>query len=358
MVKELFIHPTDLIKDALVIMNERAKGILLIVDQEEKLLGTMTDGDIRRAILAGQDLNEPVTQLLPKKAGRYKEPITASVGTDFDTMLNLLRENVIRHLPILDPSGRVVDLITWEDLVEETHEEMYGMIMAGGTGSRLRPLTQSIPKPMLPIGDRPVMEYIVDQFFRIGIRRIYVSTHFMPEAIIGHFGSGEKFGVNFHYVNEEIPLGTAGCLGLLPNIDRPLVCVNGDILTNLDVRAMFAFHKTSNSPMTVAVRDYSVQIEYGVVDIQNLLVRAVREKPRINQYINAGIYIVEPQVLDYVPKNKEFNMTDLIQALIGDGQQVSAYPVLEYWLDIGQLKDYQQGEKDIKDGKLNSKAGL
>jgi NDP-sugar pyrophosphorylase family protein len=226
--------------------------------------------------------------------------------------------------------------------------------MAGGSGTRLRPLTEDLPKPMLPIGGRPLMERLVEQLQQAGIRQVNVTTHYKPEKIVEHFGDGHAFGVEMRYVNEDRPLGTGGALGLIAPPQETLLVINGDIVTQVSFRAMLAFHQEHQAKMTVAVRRYEVQVPYGVVECEGSQVRQLREKPQLGFLVNAGIYLLEPSVYEFIPHGQHFNMTDLIQWVLEAGQTVVSFPIREYWLDIGQHPDYVQAQDDVRNGRLSS----
>jgi NDP-sugar pyrophosphorylase family protein len=229
---------------------------------------------------------------------------------------------------------------------------LQAVIMAGGYGMRMRPLTEELPKTMLPVGDRPLMELIISQLRRTGIRRVNIATHYLSDKIKDHFGDGQDFGIELSYVTEDRPLGTAGALGLLEPTENPLLIINGDILTRVNFKAMLDFHRENKAALTVAVRKYDMNVPYGVIESEGALVRALVEKPLLNFLVNAGIYLLEPAVHRYIPNNRHLNMTDLIQRLIDDGQAVASFPIMEYWLDIGNDVDYAQAQKDMKNGGL------
>lgn len=349
----LFVRPDQSIRAAITCIDRGARGIALVVDDERRLIGTISDGDVRRAMLAAIDMDTPVSALLERKASSvYPKPVTASVGTDRETLLQTMKEFVIQQIPLLDADGCVVDLVTWEELIPAEDLPLQAVIMAGGIGTRLRPLTEEMPKPMLPVGGRPLMERIIAQLQQVGIRQVNVTTHYKPEKIIEHFGDGHAFGVALNYVNEDRPLGTGGALGLLPTPQQPLLVINGDILTQVDFRAMLAFHREHHAEMTVAVRRYVVQVQYGVVECEGPYVRQLQEKPQVGFLVNAGIYLLEPSVYDLIPNGEHFNMTELIQWLLDAKRTVVSFPVREYWLDIGQQVDYAQAQDDVKNGRI------
>ena len=349
----LCITPDSPIRQAIACIERNNKGIVLVTDEERQLLGTITDGDVRRAILAGESLDAPVSELLARKAGSpYPQPVTAPVGTERAALLQLMQERVIRQVPLLDDDGRVVGLATMDELLPDRVLPLQAVIMAGGFGARLRPLTEDRPKPMLPVGDRPLLELIIEQLRQAGIHRLNITTHYMAKKIIEHFGDGRDFGVELNYVTEDRPLGTAGALGLMQTPEETLLVINGDILTRLDFRAMLAYHRECGADLTVAVRQYTVHIPYGVLECEGTRVRQVREKPLLSFLVNAGIYLLEPSVHRYIPNGQRFDMTDLIQRLIEEGRPVMSFLTVEYWLDIGQSVDYEKAQKDLRNGRI------
>jgi NDP-sugar pyrophosphorylase family protein len=205
---------------------------------------------------------------------------------------------------------------------------------------------------MLLVGDRPLLELIIEQLSGSGIHKVNITTHYKPEKITEHFGDGSGFGVELNYVNEEQPLGTAGALGLMEESDEPLLVINGDILTRIDFRALFAYHHEHRADLTVAVRQYDLKVPYGVVECDGPMVSGLREKPVINFFVNAGVYLLQPSVRRLIGNGERLDMTDLIQRLLEAGRPVASFPVLEYWLDIGQLPDYEQAQEDVRTGKL------
>jgi len=231
---------------------------------------------------------------------------------------------------------------------------LQAVIMAGGGGTRLRPLTENVPKPMLPVNDRPLMELIIEQLSQAGIRQVNVTTHYKGQQIVDHFGDGQDFGVELNYINEDRPLGTAGALGLMKTPQEPVLVINGDVLTQLNFRAMFDYHREHQADLTVAVRKYDLNVPYGVIESDGAFVRGLVEKPLLSFFVNAGIYLLEPSVHRYIPHGQRFDMTDLIQRLLEEERPVVSFPVVEYWLDIGLHADYKQAQEDIENRRLES----
>ena len=349
-VEPILIGEGATIQQTMRCIDRGACGIAIIVDAQRRLAATITDGDIRRGVLAGAVLDQPVDTLLDAKASMYTHPTTAPLGTPDRVMLQLMQRAKVRHLPLLDAEQRVAGLILIDDLAPQPFPE--AVIMAGGFGKRLAPLTTQTPKPMLPVGDRPLMELTIEQLRKAGIGRVNVTTHYLSQQITDHFGDGSDFGVELNYVTEDRPFGTAGALALMDQPDQPLLVINGDILTRVDFRAMIEFHRQHQADATVGVRRYEIQVPYGVVECDGAAVRALQEKPSLRFFVNAGIYLLEPSVLRFVPEGRRYDMTDLIDRLVSERCRVVSFPVLEYWLDIGRLDDYQRAQEDHKNGRL------
>jgi dTDP-glucose pyrophosphorylase len=330
-------------------------GVVLIVDAEHRLLGTITDGDIRRAVLANTDLDQPVSAVLPlKETSPSAGPITAGMGADEGILIGLFREHRIRHLPLVDVENRVVALVTPEEFISEQRTLPQAVVMTGGMGTRLSPLTIETPKSMLPIGDRPLLEIIVQQLHEAGIQQVNLSVHHKSEKITEHFGDGSNFGVDINYVTEDLPLGTAGGLGLMEKPKDTLLVMNGDILTQVNFHDMLAYHRENNADLTLAVQQYTVQLPYGVVECDGPVVRNLTEKPETNFLVNAGMYLLEPVVHGFIPKGEQCDMTELIQRVLDDGLTVVAFPLREYWVDIGEHADYEKANRDVEMGKIGS----
>lgn len=352
-VNDLLLPLDATIEEAIACIDRSGKiSLALLVEQGGRLLNTISDGDVRRGLLHGLALTDLATELLPIKAKMPNPfPVTARIGTDEATLLELMQNRGVRQLPLTDLKGRIVDVVTLGDLLPEAPHPLQAIVMAGGQGTRLRPLTEEVPKPMLPVGGRPLMEHIIEQLREVGVRKVNVATHYQAEKIVDHFGDGSGFGVEISYVNEETPLGTGGALGLMTPPKEPLLVINGDILTDVDFRSMQVFHREHEADMTVAVRRFEVQVPYGVVECEGPRLTGLREKPQIGFFVNAGIYLLEPAVYQYVPANHHLNMTDLIQTLMREGKTVVSFPVREYWLDIGQHADYARAQEDAANGR-------
>jgi dTDP-glucose pyrophosphorylase/CBS domain-containing protein len=347
--RKVIIPPGLTISLAVPILDRAGLGILLLCDEDRKLLGVLTDGDIRRAILHNISFNKPCSAIATRK------PLTAPPNVSPGEAMHLMdcgRSFVINHLPLIDEGGRIVALLLRRDLVSESELRLSAVIMAGGFGKRLFPLTRDIPKPMLPVGDRPLMQRTVERLRDAGISRVNVTTHYHHDKIAEHFGDGREFGVEMNYVTEDQPLGTAGALALMEAPDEPLLVINGDILTQVDFRAMLAYHREHEADLTVGMRNFDFQVPYGVLECEGAMVRHVREKPKLCFLANGGIYLLEPSVYPWIAAGERCDMTDLIQRLIDADRRVIGFPITEYWLDIGRPNEYAKAQKDVTDGTL------
>jgi len=351
--QELCITPAEVLRDTMRSMDASGRGIALVVSTEGVLLGTITDGDVRRAILDNLGLDSPVQLLLDRKKGTTAScPVTATIGTDAEELRQLMTTRRLRHIPIVDENGKVVDLVLLDDLVPGITLPVRALIMAGGFGKRLLPLTEDNPKPMLPVGGKPLLARTIEHLRHAGIRRISLATHYRSEKIREHFGDGESFGVELDYLYEQEPLGTGGALGLLPESRDRLLVMNGDVLTRVDFRAFLEYHESHGADATLAVREYGVKVAYGVVECDGPRVCALREKPELRFFVNAGIYVLEPSALEVIPRGEKFDMTDLIRWLMAADRVVASFPIIEYWMDIGQPADYEQALHDAALGGL------
>jgi len=352
--EKILTGPDASISDVIKIIQNGHIGIALVVDQKHILVDTVTDGDIRRAILDGVDLDLPIEILKQKRAQALSPgPVTASVGTSDADLLHVMSEQSLRHIPLVNDAGQVVDIAFLDDLVGQYELPLTAVVMAGGYGTRLLPLTNALPKPMLPVGGKPLMERVIEQLRQVGIRHVNVMTHYKSEKIVEYFGDGHAFGMELNYVDEKQPLGTGGGLGLMQPPNEPVLVINGDILTQVDFRAMLYFHQENHADMTIAVRRYEIQVPYGVIECEGVRVRRLQEKPQVGFLVNAGIYLLEPSVYQFMPQNTSFNMTDLIQWLLDAGRTVVSFPVHEYWLDIGQPADYEHAQSDVTNGRFD-----
>jgi dTDP-glucose pyrophosphorylase len=336
------------IRDAMGCIDRSAAKIALIVDDHGSLVDTITDGDVRRALLGGIPSDDPVAEIKRMKGGSPSEtPVTAGVGTRRSALLRLMRNHNINQVPLVDDELRVVALTTRKELTAVEDLPVRAVIMGGGFGSRLGQLTENIPKPMLPVGDRPLLELIVQQLRDAGINQLGVTTHYKGEVIRDYFGNGADFGVELSYIQEDEPLGTAGSLGLLDVGEELVLVVNGDVLTRIDYRSVVDFHREHGADITIALRQHELTVPYGVVDTEGVTVTSIAEKPVIRNFISAGVYLLDPSVCRLVPRGEPMDMPDVISKVIEQSGCVVGFPVREAWLDIGHLADYMAAQHAV-----------
>lgn len=335
------------VRAALEAMTKNSRQVAAVVDDGGRLAGLVTDGDIRRALLRGASLDAPVERMM------NRSPVTASPATTRDEALALMHARVIRHLPLVDRAGVLVDLLVLDELLEPPPLANAAVIMAGGTGSRLRPLTDTVPKPLLRVGGKPLIEIMIERLRDAGVRDFVLTVHYKSHLIEEHLGNGARLGVRVRYVREEQPLGTAGSLRTVAMlVDGPFFLVNADILTKCDFRALLAFHERHGADMTVGTVPYSVDLPYGIVEVDGTRLAAVTEKPRLDFVVNSGLYVVGPAATALVPPGIPFDIPDLIRILMAAGRRVVAFPVREYWLDVGRHDDFHKADRDVAEGLL------
>ncbi|WP_286819260.1 nucleotidyltransferase family protein [Desulfobacter sp. UBA2225] len=341
--KKTSVGPETSIKETMAVIDKSALQIALVVDPDDKLLGTVTDGDIRRGILKGISLDEPVKRIF------YVSPLTASVDDDPGTMHRIMKEQLINQLPIVDHHGRVVELIFLRDILKEKKQKNPVVLMAGGLGTRLRPLTDSCPKPLLKIGGTPLLETILESFIKKGFDTFYISVNYKAEMIQEYFGDGSKWGVNIEYLREIQRLGTAGSIKLLPEKPSlPFIVMNGDLLTKVDFKQLLEFHinnnKLSNAMATMCVREYNMQVPYGVIKQEGNKLVQLDEKPVQRFFVNGGIYVFQPEMIDLIPDNEYFDMTHLFDRMMEKDYKTVIFQIREYWMDIGHKRDFETAD--------------
>ena len=350
---ELCVSASDTIQVAAERLNRNLRGIVLVIDEVGCLLDTITDGDIRRGMLAGLGLDSRI-EVLRERKGRLAGVALLAAPPDADAtaLVQLMRERSVRQVPIVHHDGRVAGLVTLEELLPTAGAlPVRAVIMAGGLGTRLRPLTEHVPKPLLPLGDRSVVERLITQLHDAGVRHVAVVTHYRGDQIRERLGDGQALGVTVTYVDEDRPLGTAGALALMELPGVPILVVNGDILTNVDLRAMLEYHRENAADVTIGVRRYELNVPFGVVDIEGPNVRGVREKPAMHVFVNVGMYLMKPTMHSYLQAGAACDMPELVNRLIRAGRSVVSFPVVGYWLDIGRMTDYEQAQADLREGR-------
>ena len=343
--QESLIMPDVSIREAMRAIDAASLRMAFIVSDEKCLLGTITDGDIRRGLLKNLNMDDAALLVM------NENPITAHQDLDKSHLLKIIEEEDLLCLPIITNSGVLVNVVTAKDLARFERRDNPVFVMAGGFGTRLRPLTDNCPKPMLPVGGKPILETLVTMMVKQGFHNFYFSTHFLPEIIKEHFGDGSKWACKINYLYESEPKGTGGALSLLPTNmpNLPMIVINGDILTDIDFNKLLDYHIGNKFDATMCLRDVETQISYGVVKTEKNVVLSMTEKPTYRHNINTGIYILSKKCFSSVPKNIKVDMPDHLKSRIAGGSVVGAMRHSGYWLDIGQLSDYQKAQADIHD---------
>ncbi len=341
--RKILIEPTESLERAIQILHDGGCRIVLVVDECDKLLGTVTDGDIRRALINQLTMESEVSLIM------NDQPIT--VGKEFSRQetLSLMSSKGLMHMPIVDNDGILLGLETLQHMMDRSSYENPVFLMAGGFGTRLYPLTKDTPKPLLHVGDKPILEIIILQFVDAGFHNFFISVHFKSEMIQEYFGDGSKWGVSIKYICEASPLGTAGSLGLLPDDlpNLPIVIMNGDLLTKVNFEHLLDFHNNNNGVATMCVREYDFQVPYGVIETECHSILSITEKPVHSFFVNAGIYVIDLQLVDQVDGKGYLDMTSLLEQCIKSGLQVKSFPIHEYWLDIGRLEEFEKANNEI-----------
>ena len=340
--KKVILKSNDTMKDAIRALNEEALRIVMIEDDQKKLLGTITDGDIRRALTEHMDMTSELSQIM------HVNPISISTDITSEQILLIMQKNNVMQLPIVDKKGKIIGLKTLQNIHEIQKYDNTVFLMAGGFGKRLMPLTNDIPKPLLKVGTKPILEIILSQFIESGFHKFVISTHYKAQMLKDYFGDGAKWGVSISYVYEEDPLGTAGSLGLIPKIndDLPIIVMNGDLLTKVDFETFLDFHNKKLGVASICVREYDLKVPYGVVESSNQSLISIKEKPVHKFFINAGIYILNQSLLKSLKGKNYLDMPTLLESQLNKGLEVNVFPVHEYWLDIGQIEQFKQAEKE------------
>lgn len=336
--KNILLKPTSTIKETLQIIDSGAMQIALIVDDDEKLLGTVTDGDIRRGLLNNLTLDDNIDNVI------FRTPTVCRAEDTKEKILEVAVEKKLYQIPIIDKYGKLVGVEEVDELLKQQTKVNKVVLMVGGLGTRLRPLTENTPKPMLKVGNKPILETIILNFKKYGFVNIVLCVSYKSNVIEDYFKDGHEFGVTIEYVHEDKRMGTAGALSLLKNIPKdPFFVMNGDLLTNINFEHLLFQHINNKSFATMCLRKYDYNIPYGVVNIdEKLKITSIKEKPEYSYFVNAGIYLINPNILDYIPKKQFFDMPSLFEILIKNDIICDSYTIKEYWLDIGRLSDYEK----------------
>lgn len=343
--KQTLVNTKTSILETMRIIDNSSLQFAAVVDEDLHLLGTVTDGDIRRGLLKGISLHGEVDLVM------NCHPIISSYEKSYRQNVELLKEKKLRQLPIVDHTNKLVNIIFSDELNATQYKTNFVVLMAGGLGTRLRPLTDHTPKPMLNVGSKPILETIIEGFKNHGFVNFIICVNYKKEVIQNYFQDGSAFGVNIEYIEEEKRMGTAGALSLLKHKPmEPFFVMNADLLTQVNFEQLLHFHGENNSVATMCVREYEYQIPFGVIETNGQNLISIKEKPVHKSFVNAGIYVLNPEVLNVIPNGQFFDMPDLFNELIEQKENTTAFPVLEYWLDIGRIADYEKANAEISKG--------
>lgn len=329
------------IRQALKIIDSGGMQIAIIVDRDDRLIGTLTDGDIRRGLLNNLTLDDPIESIV------FTAPTVAYLGDSKEEILKKALTKKLRQIPIVDQDHRVIEVQDIEELVRPHRKSNKVVLMVGGLGSRLRPLTETTPKPMLKVGNKPILQTIVEKFAEYGFVDIVMCVNYKSHIIQDYFRDGSAFGVTIEYILEEQRMGTAGALSLLSSVpEEPFFVMNGDLLTNVNFEHLLEYHTSQNALATMCVREYDFQVPYGVVNVEGSRILSIVEKPVHKFFVSAGIYMLSPDVLELIPKNEFYDMPTLFDALIAQKKTAVSFPLREYWLDIGRMEEYERANNE------------
>ncbi len=342
--KNILLKETSSIKEALKVIDSGAMQIALIIDQDEKLLGTLTDGDIRRGILNNLSLEDSIESLY------FREPTLCTIGHPREKILALAVEKKLQHIPIVNNDGVIVGLERVEELLQPQQKKQKVVLMVGGLGTRLRPLTETIPKPMLKVGDKPILETIILNFKKYGFSEFILSLGYKGEIIKEYFGDGERFGVHVEYIHEDKRMGTAGALTLMhKSLSADFFVMNGDLLTNINFEHMLEYHLKHTSMATMGVREYDFQVPYGVVKVDDIDIKSIEEKPTHKFFVSSGVYVLNKSLLSLIPKDTFYDMPTLFESAISKKLKTISFAIHDYWLDIGRIEEFKQANDEFKE---------
>lgn len=337
--RSILVNENNTLLETMKIIDDSTMQFAAVVDTEQNLLGTVTDGDIRRGILRGEGLDVPIKQIM------NPSPICATIENTYSDCLNLLKKHKLKQIPIISEDNKIMDIIFADNDPATKNNENTVILMAGGLGTRLRPLTENVPKPMLNVGNKPILETIIEGFKQYDFTNFIISVNYKKEVIQDYFQDGAAFGVSISYIEEDKRMGTAGALSLLKEKPTsPIFVMNGDLLTQVNFEQLLHFHEDTDAVATMCVREYEYQIPYGVIETDGQQLVSIKEKPLHRNFVNAGIYVLSPEIFDYIPQGEFYDMPDLFKKLIDKQNNVSAFPVREYWLDIGRITDFERAD--------------
>jgi len=339
--KNITLQKGATIREALKIIDSGAMKIALVVDENSKLLGTLSDGDIRRGFLKNLTLEDSIESVI------FKTPTICNIHDSREDILQIALEKKVYQVPIVNDEGKLVGIQEVDDLLKAKEKSNQVVLMVGGYGTRLRPLTQEIPKPMLKVGDKPILETIILNFKKYGFTNIILSVSYKSHVIEKYFEDGSKFGVHIEYIHENTRMGTAGSLSLLRDkLKDTFFVMNGDLLTNINFESMLHYHFKHKANATMGVREYDFQVPYGVVNVKGNDILDIKEKPTHSFFVSGGVYILDTQTLDFIPDNEFFDMPTLFENLIKNNLKTISFPISEYWLDIGRIEEFKKANDE------------
>ncbi len=339
--KDTIVLPSTPILHAIEFIDRSSLGIVLVIDHDNKLLGTVTDGDIRRGILKGLKLDQSVDLVM------NSHPTVARSNESRRNILRLMKQKQLSQIPVVDENGYVIRLEVLAEIIKTEKKENVIVLMAGGLGQRLYPLTNDCPKPLLRVGSRPILETILNNFIEHGFYRFYIAVNYKATMIEEYFGDGSKWDVQISYLRERDKLGTAGALSLLEKEQKePIIVMNGDLLTKVNFNHLLDFHNEQMGHATMCVREYTFQVPYGVVQLDKQHLTGIVEKPIQNCFVSAGIYVLEPEALRLIPSNEYYDMPQLYKQILDNGSSVTVFPIREYWIDIGRISDFERANME------------
>jgi len=342
--QNIIVYETTILRKALSVIDNGTMRIAVVVNKDNKVLGTLNDGDTRRAILNGYSLDDSIKDIY------YKSPSICNFKDSKEKIIKTAILNKVYQIPIVDDEYKLVDIEDLATLLTSVNRKNKVILMAGGLGTRLQPLTKDTPKPLLKVGNKPILQTIIESFASYGFIEIIISVNYKSNMIKNYFQDGNNFGVNISYIEEDKRLGTAGALSLIKDeIKEPFFVMNADLLTNVNFEHLLDFHVRGNAVSTMCVREYDFQVPYGVIEIDNDKVSSIVEKPVHKFFVNAGIYLLSPDVLSFIPKDTFYDMPTLFDKLIKQKKTVLSFPIHEYWLDIGKMEDFKKAQIEFKD---------
>ncbi len=341
LIEEIKISPNTAIRKALEVIDQGAMKIALIVDDEQKLIGTLSDGDIRRGLLSGLGMEDSIETIY------NQNPNVCGVNDSKEKVIQTAVSKKVYQIPIIDESGRVVKLAEIDHLIQKEKLPNPVVIMAGGMGKRLLPLTENTPKPMLKVGGRPILETLINRLQKHGFSDILISINYKGDQIKDYFGDGRLFGVRIQYIEENQRMGTAGALGILKEKPiHPVLVMNGDILTNVNFESLIDFHHQAKAEATMCIREYGLEVPYGVVRLNKNNIIAIEEKPIQQFYVNAGIYVLNPEIVESLETGAAIDMTQIFEKLVQQNRETVSFPIREFWMDIGKPEDFNRANSE------------